>query len=70
MGLFENDVNHPVFGNIKQALETLVQQRLVLPDGMNHVFAVPLSATTDFSVQSLSSHTYSFNFVDICRRTK
>jgi hypothetical protein len=28
MGLFENDESHPALGNIKQALETLVQQRL------------------------------------------
>lgn len=30
MGLGENDENHPVFGNAKQALEALVQQRLEL----------------------------------------
>ncbi|XP_044511281.1 melanoma-associated antigen 8-like isoform X2 [Mangifera indica] len=35
MGLFENDVNHPVFGNIKQALETLVQQRYLQKDKVN-----------------------------------
>ena len=28
MGLYENEANHPVLGNIKQALEALVQQRL------------------------------------------
>lgn len=32
MGLFENEENHPVLGNIKQALETLVQQRLEQSD--------------------------------------
>ncbi|XP_044475943.1 melanoma-associated antigen 8 [Mangifera indica] len=35
MGLCENDVNHPVFGNIKQALETLVQQRYLQKDKVN-----------------------------------
>ena len=29
LGLMENDEKHPVFGNNKQALERLVQQRLV-----------------------------------------
>lgn len=27
MGLGENEASHPVFGNVKQALELLVQQR-------------------------------------------
>ena len=27
LGLYETDESHPVLGNIKQALETLVQQR-------------------------------------------
>ncbi|KAG6775999.1 hypothetical protein NC652_014087 [Populus alba x Populus x berolinensis] len=32
MGLFENDESHPALGNIKQALETLVQQRYLQKD--------------------------------------
>ncbi|KAG9449607.1 hypothetical protein H6P81_009572 [Aristolochia fimbriata] len=32
LGLNENDDKHPVFGNIKQAVETLVQQRYLLKD--------------------------------------
>jgi hypothetical protein len=31
LGLNENDENHPLLGNNKQALELLVQQRLVVP---------------------------------------
>ncbi|XVF39525.1 hypothetical protein PTKIN_Ptkin01aG0041400 [Pterospermum kingtungense] len=32
MGLYETDVNHPVLGNVKQVLETLVQQRYLQKD--------------------------------------
>ncbi|KAK4860176.1 hypothetical protein QYF36_018709 [Acer negundo] len=32
MGLSESDTNHPVLGNVKQALETLVQQRYLQKD--------------------------------------
>ncbi|CAK7347152.1 unnamed protein product [Dovyalis caffra] len=32
MGLFENDESHPTLGNIKQALDTLVQQRYLQKD--------------------------------------
>uniref|UniRef100_A0A6N2LTG0 MAGE domain-containing protein n=1 Tax=Salix viminalis TaxID=40686 RepID=A0A6N2LTG0_SALVM len=32
MGLFENDESHAALGNIKQALETLVQQRYLQKD--------------------------------------
>lgn len=35
MGLEESDESHPVLGNIKQALEALVQQRLELYDVAN-----------------------------------
>ncbi|GMN45342.1 hypothetical protein TIFTF001_014525 [Ficus carica] len=35
MGLVENDENHPVFGNAKQALEALVQQRYLQKDKVN-----------------------------------
>lgn len=35
MGLGENDENHPVFGNAKQALEALVQQRYLQKDKVN-----------------------------------
>ncbi|KAH9690702.1 MAGE domain-containing protein [Citrus sinensis] len=35
MGLCETDVSHPVFGNAKQALEILVQQRYLQKDKIN-----------------------------------
>ncbi|KAL6342302.1 hypothetical protein AAG906_007516 [Vitis piasezkii] len=35
MGLYENEENHPVLGNIKQALEALVQQRYLQKDKVN-----------------------------------
>lgn len=35
VGLSENDENHPVFGNAKQALEALVQQRYLQKDKVN-----------------------------------
>ncbi|KAJ4701345.1 Melanoma-associated antigen G1 [Melia azedarach] len=35
MGLCETDENHPVLGNSKQALETLVQQRYLQKDRVN-----------------------------------
>ncbi|KAH9756555.1 MAGE domain-containing protein [Citrus sinensis] len=35
MGLCETDASHPVFGNAKQALETLVQQRYLQKDKVN-----------------------------------
>ncbi|XP_037497906.1 uncharacterized protein LOC105630619 isoform X3 [Jatropha curcas] len=35
MGLHETDESHPVLGNIKQALETLVQQRYLQKDKVN-----------------------------------
>ncbi|KAK9271400.1 hypothetical protein L1049_026990 [Liquidambar formosana] len=35
MGLFESDESHPVLGNIKQALEALVQQRYLQKDKVN-----------------------------------
>ncbi|KAK1262157.1 hypothetical protein QJS04_geneDACA008749 [Acorus gramineus] len=35
VGLNESDENHPVFGNIKQALEALVQQRYLQKDKIN-----------------------------------
>lgn len=43
MGLSENEASHPVLGNIKQALELLVQQRWVwitwfVPFGGTFVF--------------------------------
>lgn len=40
MGLSETDENHPVFGNTKQALEALIQQRFELVNRMDlsHMF--------------------------------
>ena len=38
MGLYENEENHPVLGNIKQALEALVQQRLDQFDKVDFIF--------------------------------
>ena len=38
MGLYENEENHPVLGNIKQALEALVQQRLDQFDQVDFIF--------------------------------
>ncbi|XP_010269309.1 PREDICTED: melanoma-associated antigen 8 isoform X2 [Nelumbo nucifera] len=35
LGLFETDESHPVLGNIKQALETLVQQRYLQKNKVN-----------------------------------
>ncbi|OMO94346.1 MAGE protein [Corchorus olitorius] len=35
MGLHEADENHPVLGNVKQVLETLVQQRFLQKDKVN-----------------------------------
>lgn len=42
MGLNENDESHPVLGNIKQALETLVQQRLELYNGVEYLLIMLL----------------------------
>ncbi|KAL5777217.1 hypothetical protein ACOSP7_010143 [Xanthoceras sorbifolium] len=35
MGLYDNDTSHPVLGNVKQALEALVQQRYLQKDKVN-----------------------------------
>ena len=40
MGLSDSDEIHPVLGNIKQALEALVQQRLELSDRVEFLFMV------------------------------
>ncbi|XP_043705166.1 non-structural maintenance of chromosomes element 3 homolog [Telopea speciosissima] len=37
MGLHDSDEGHPVFGNIKQQLESLVQQRYLQKDKVNNV---------------------------------
>jgi hypothetical protein len=38
MGLSDSDEIHPVLGNVKQALEALVQQRLELFDRVDFLF--------------------------------
>lgn len=54
MGLCETDVSHPVFGNAKQALETLVQQRSDFLYDMEYLFLVLLSTRVASSRQITS----------------
>lgn len=66
MGLFENDEIHPVLGNIKQALETLVQQRLELCDRVDCKFIVLLLwqlIALDRHYVLISGHVFSFRYL-------
>lgn len=68
MGLCETDENHPVLGNSKQALETLVQQRLELPD--ESICSAFICRSYLFYIDSKHLSLALFPFYQgICRRT-
>ncbi|KAJ8647905.1 hypothetical protein MRB53_000928 [Persea americana] len=62
LGLNENDESHPLFGNTKQALETLVQQRYLQkekvngPEGNTLMYELAERATEETISESLKEH--------------